>query len=197
MADTVVGHLLRPDQASPWRTRVLGAIAAARRAIEAVAEAGGLETFRTTLVGVVAQRSRGLVFHIGDGAALVFGEGEAMPELVAISAGETGEHVGETVFVTDDDWLEHVRVTPFRRASGCVLLTDGVTPFALLQGGDRPDWGFMRPVLTYLARHGGETAAKALELLLNREDAKRVSGDDKTLLWAWRATDCEWPDAPA
>jgi hypothetical protein len=127
------------------------------------------------------------LFHVGDGAAMAFGDhryGPAGRAVRALSPGETGEYAGETVFATDTGAVDKLRFFAFQRATELVLMTDGATPFAMARGGRAPARSFIEPVLAFLAQHDVGTGARALERLLERDDARRVSADDKTLLWA-------------
>ena len=189
IAELLVAALRWPVPLTGLRRRVGRALREAGETIARIAGSDGREALRSTALGVVARGGHGLLFHVGDGAGLAFGaaRGRGAPTLRAISPGETGEHAGETVFATDVGAERHLRFFGFSRAGGLVLMTDGTTPFALARGGRGPAAAFMAPVLAFLDRHDGPVAARALEHLLDRDDARRVSADDKTLLWAWRS----------
>ena len=103
---------------------------------------------------------------------------------VAISQPFNGEYANETVFVTMDDWREHLRFRGFVGAECLTLMTDGVTSFALQRFEDETDPEFIEPLLNYFDGCHDRSAAIALAKTLDRDDARKASGDDKTFLWA-------------
>jgi hypothetical protein len=145
-----------------------------------------LDDYACTLVGCVASSSGGCLFHIGDGFAIVQGAaGESV-----LSRPENGEYADETYFVTDENWRDHLRLTPLAAPGrGCVigLMSDGTAPFAV----DRARSGFFRPfidpVAAYLRNATAPNGDAALRNLLESPRASEISSDDKTLLLAFVA----------
>jgi hypothetical protein len=142
-----------------------------------------LHDFSCTLVGCVASSDGGVFFHIGDGFAI---KQDAAGDC-ALSPPENGEYADETYFVTDENWQDHLRLTPlpaFER--GCVLglMSDGTAPFAV----NRERSGFFRPFIDPIAAFLREATAPhgnaALKNLLESPRASEISVDDKTLLLA-------------
>ncbi|MEP9360397.1 PP2C family serine/threonine-protein phosphatase [Sphingomonas sp. KR3-1] len=176
----------RQDDAGWLEAQVCAAVAAARGALEALAldRGAALRDFHATLVGAVLSGGRALLFHIGDGAALAMrrGEGGAWAA-AAISPPENGEYGNETYFVTLSDWRERLRFTWVDGFDALLLMTDGVTPFALDRSHAAADSDFLAPLLTMLAGLPPDTGAKVLRNLLAREDVRAACDDDKTLLW--------------
>jgi hypothetical protein len=143
-----------------------------------------LDDYACTLVGCVASRGGGCLFHIGDGFAIVQG---AIGESV-LSRPENGEYADETYFVTDENWRDHLRLTPLGAPGrGCVigLMSDGTAPFAV----DRARSGFFRPfidpITAYLRAAATSNGNEALRNLLESPRASAISSDDKTLLLAF------------
>ena len=142
-----------------------------------------LHYFSCTLVGCVASPGGGCFFQIGDGFAIQ----QAANGDSALSHPENGEFADETYFVTDENWQEHLRLTPLPApAHGCVigLLSDGTAPFAV----NRTRSGFFRPFIDPIAAFLREATAphgnEALRNLLESPRACEISPDDKTLLLA-------------
>ena len=105
-----------------------------------------------------------------------------------LSRPENGEYADETYFVTDENWKDHLRLTPLAAPGrGCVigLMSDGTAPFAV----DRARSGFFRPFIDPVAAYLREAAApngnEALRNLLESPRAGEISSDDKTLLLAF------------
>ncbi len=142
-----------------------------------------LHDFSCTLVGCVASPAGGCFFQIGDGFAIQ----QAANGDSAVSLPENGEYADETYFVTDENWKDHLRLTPIPAPErGCVigLLSDGTAPFAV----NRARSGFFRPFIDPIAAFLREATAPngnaALRNLLESPRACEISPDDKTLLLA-------------
>jgi hypothetical protein len=145
-----------------------------------------LMSFHATLVGVVANSQGGVFFHIGDGAGLAMTSGNFGSYI--ISSPDNGEYPDETYFFTDHEWQKHLRVTSFGSEYDLIaLMTDGVTPFALAQGANGPHIPFLLPVSRYLASSTREAGETALADTLNQIAVRKITNDDKTLVWALRS----------
>lgn len=143
-----------------------------------------LQDFSCTLVGCAVSSEGGWLFHIGDGFAIQQGvDGDSV-----LSRPENGEYADETYFVTDENWKDHLRLTPLappERGSVIGLMSDGTAPFAV----NRERSGFFRPFIDPIAAflrdttmpHGNES----LRTLLESPRASEISTDDKTLLLAF------------
>ena len=143
-----------------------------------------LHDFSCTLVGCVASPRGGCFFQIGDGFAIQ----QAANGDSALSHPENGEYADETYFVTDDNWKDHLRLTPLPAPErGCVigLMSDGTAPFAV----NRARSGFFRPFIDPIAAFLRDATApngnEALRNLLQSPRACEISADDKTLLLAF------------
>ena len=147
--------------------------------------AGSLASFHATLVGVVANKQGGVFFHIGDGAGVAMASDDYRS--FVISGPENGEYPDETFFFTDPEWQRHLRMTSFGGEYDLiVLMTDGVTPFALAQGATGPHLPFFEPVSRHLATCTSEDGERALADTLGQIAIRRITSDDKTMVWAMR-----------
>jgi hypothetical protein len=179
------------DEAA-FRPRVERGIEAVRTRLteQANAEGAELRDFHATLVGVMADGTGGTFFHIGDGAAVAIDSSDTSRFLV--SQAENGEYANETYFFTQDDWRDHLRFAAIGNEFDMfALMTDGVTPVALGSGGRSPHPPFFDPVSKYLTACPDDVGHEALTELLDRETMRRITGDDKTLVWIKRTL----PDA--
>jgi hypothetical protein len=179
---------LETEGSARLETILRGAIETVRGGLADLAASGGLglRDYSCTLVGCVASPDGGCLFHIGDGYAIVQGAGGES----VLSQPENGEYADETYFVTDEDWREHLRLTPLAApGAGCMigLMSDGTAPFAV----DRARSGFFRPfidpVAAYLRDASAPDGNEALRNLLESPRAGEISSDDKTLLLAFVA----------
>ena len=162
------------------------AIEAARSRLAglAVSRQLALHDFSCTLVGCVVSAGGGCFFHIGDGFAIAQGAaGDSV-----LSPPENGEYADETYFVTDENWTNHLRLTPLpapERGSVIGLMSDGTAPFAV----NRARSGFFRPFIDPIAAFLREATTpngnEALRNLLESPRACEISTDDKTLLLAF------------
>jgi len=143
-----------------------------------------LHEFSCTLLGCVVSPGGGCFFHIGDGFAIQQGAaGDSV-----LSRPENGEYADETYFVTDENWKDHLRLTPLPAPEpGCMigLMSDGTAPFAV----NRARSGFFRPFIDPIAAFLREATApngnEALRNVLESPRACEISSDDKTLLLAF------------
>jgi hypothetical protein len=157
----------------------------ARLNILANKEDNSLADFHATLVGAVANSTGGIFFHIGDGAACATRSDDLTASVV--SPPENGEYANETYFATQNEWRDHLRTTAFDSKHDLItLMSDGVMPFALARGATGPYPPFFEPLSRFLSDHDRDEGERALLELLERDVIQRITGDDKTLLWALR-----------
>jgi hypothetical protein len=134
--------------------------------------------FSATVVGVVYHKNRGFFFHIGDGAGI------ALSHTCVISPPANGSFSCETYFYTMQNWRECLRFTPLKGAESLLLMTDGVTDFALSADMKCLKKGFVEPINTYLKAESNKgRALKALNNTLDTGPAKKLNLDDKTFVW--------------
>jgi hypothetical protein len=166
----------------------MNGIESVRSEILKIAVDHSMGDFHATLIGVIAGPSGGLFFHIGDGAACATDVETFSPSI--LSQPENGEYANETFFFTQPDWQQHIRLTPFGRQFDLLaLMSDGVTPFALASETAGPHKPFFDPLSRYLRSHTREEGESALAATLEKDAIRRITGDDKTLVWALRIRD--------
>ncbi len=172
------------SELTPWVKEGI-ALLRERLALTAARDQGTLEDYHATIVGTVAGPSGGIFFHIGDGAAVALAPtASAAPVL---SRPENGEFSETTFFLTQSQWEEHLRITTFGPEHDVLLMmTDGVTPFALTRDGAGPFAPFVEPLTKYLRENSRPEGEAALAATLSKEEVRRITGDDKTLVWAMR-----------
>jgi Protein phosphatase 2C len=196
LSDTVVAHLseqliasfdaketgLKETLVRQW---VEEAVEEAHARLGELSEGGPLADFDATLIGVVAGPQGGVFFHVGDGAALATCLDDLSSDVVSPPA--NGQYSNETYFATQEDWREHLRTTQFGPEFDVIaLMSDGVTPFALAGGAESGSVAFFEPLSRFLAEHDRETNELELVALLERDVIRRITEDDKTLVWALR-----------
>ncbi len=161
------------------------ALARERLSQRAAETNGSLGDFHATMVGTIVGLSGGVFFHIGDGAACAV-RADNLEDAV-VSLPENGEYANETFFVTEREWCDHLRLTSFGPAYDMIaLMSDGLTPFALTSGSPKPYRPFFEPLAKHLAAHTREDGERALIATLRKPEIRKITGDDKTLVWALR-----------
>lgn len=136
--------------------------------------------FSATIVGVVYHKNRGVFFHIGDGAGIAMHGNDKY----TISRPANGNFSCETYFYTMNNWEDCLRFTNIERADSLLLMTDGVTNFALSDDMCKLKNGFIEPINKYLKNETNKTRAlTALNNTLNTKQARKLNSDDKTFLW--------------
>jgi len=169
-----------------WPTRAIGA-ARERIAIEAQQCGRPLADYHCTAVGCIIGPSDGLIFHVGDGSAVAFSlaaSGELINPVVSEPA--NGEYANETFFITQERWKDYVRLKALSLSDVVLLMSDGVSGFAMEQGYRDPDMRFVGAIHSYLDDATPEEGGEALAATLDRADARIASSDDKTLVWIRR-----------
>ncbi|WP_253195680.1 PP2C family serine/threonine-protein phosphatase [Streptomyces sp. JHA26] len=151
--------------------------------------------FATTLTVVVA--AQGWLGHVsvGDGLVLLRTGGDGSPaahHLLPQPAGPS-EYANETVFVGSAAALGHVLVDCVRDPGidGVLLSTDGLTNVLVKRtpsGFPLPHDAFVGRLFERLARpdYDHDEEERWVTAFLGSDQVNRVTGDDKTLLWAIR-----------
>jgi hypothetical protein len=177
---------------TPWRDAVANAVTEARTqlAVNLANDGGDLSAFHATLVGVIAAPEGGILFHIGDGAAVAC---ETLGDWCrcVVSGPQNGEYANETAFFTLDRWRDNLRLKPFGPSELIVLMSDGSMPFVVAPDLAGLEQRFIEPVSHHLNQTDPATAAEDLVSALDAAPARAISKDDKTLLWARLKTDCD------
>ncbi|HVP96201.1 PP2C family serine/threonine-protein phosphatase [Methanoregula sp.] len=167
------------DDARAW-------IAASREAILIRAQDDGqrLKDYACTLIGSVLSEDHAIFFQIGDGC-IVTGNDDGYH---TVFWPEQGEYANTTFFVSDDDFLDHIRIDRRERPPGEIaLFTDGLQNLVLSFSTRTVHEGFFRPLFTVLRKNpekGGLDLTAQLHTLLTRDDVTARSDDDKTLILA-------------
>lgn len=169
-----------------YRACIVEAIQSSRNAIfeAAASEACDVSDLSCTVVGAVLHKAGGCIFHIGDGVgSAILEDGSSLT-----SHPENGEYANETYFVTQDNWQDHLRLTPFSGlAKLLVLMSDGAMPFAFSKAGlFQP---FIGPVVSYLKNKTETEGGESLHATMADERTWKITQDDKSLLIAINVSD--------
>ena len=178
-----------------WVTdAVIEEIVRLRKVLREKAGSDNISDFHCTLVAALLGPSGGFTIHLGDGA--VFG-GIAnstdesrinLSDEYFVSEPENGEFANETVFLTERDWIKHLRIQPLFKAGWLILGTDGGMALAMVEE-KAPKVGFVVPVLRgVISSSDSEARNDSLEKILSDRLADRLTNDDKTLVIAARST---------
>lgn len=165
--------------------RILGWLGEARDSIRLEAQASGV-TVRdlacTLLLSVLGEQSA-LFVQIGDGA-IVVADGDSFG---LVFWPESGEYEGETDFLSDDAFADHIR---FERRAGRIdevaMLSDGLQRLALDYAARRPHGPFFAPMFQHLRTHDPESLRGDLLRFLSSPRVNQRTDDDKTLILASR-----------
>lgn len=174
---------------------VIERILEARHSLRAKADSDDISKYHCTLVACLLGPSGGFAIHIGDGA--IFGgraghgpiSGEAeLNDNFFISAPDNGEYSNETYFVTEGNWIKNLRITPMPRLDWIYACTDGGTALSMVSDKE-PKEGFIVPVLKEVLNKSNtaDRNATLVDILANPQ-ADKVTGDDKTIAIACRAS---------
>ena len=172
---------------------VIEKILEVRKRLRLKAASEDIRDFNCTLVACLQGASGGFSIHIGDGA--IFGgrrlssdspEHSLAPERFFISPPENGEYANETYFITEGDWVKHLRIMPMPPLDWVFACTDGGTALSLVSDKE-PKEKFILPVLQeILKKETYEERNITLSKILSDPQADKVTGDDKTIVIACR-----------
>jgi hypothetical protein len=186
-----VGDLLGRAGGSREKRYSAVLLQAFRSAHRAVAQAAALEgatsrDLATTLLVMVVGPDCAAAGQIGDGAIVYAGQdpGCAMRATTPLQR----EHVNETEFLTQANFLDCVRVGFLDgRVEQLALLTDGLEPLAITYRTQAPLPGFFRGLFEFMKQSTpAAIREQAVERLLRAPYLAERSDDDKTLLLAAR-----------
>jgi hypothetical protein len=164
-----------------------------REELSLLAGGDNLKDFHCTLLAVLIGAQGGFSIHLGDGA-IIGGRtaGIKVPEdlftenNIYISPPENGEYSNETFFITEGNWVKHLRITPLPSLDWVFLGTDGATALAM-DGDIIPRDKFIIPVIKNVFYFDSENLRNsALEKILSDTKASKITGDDKTIVLAIR-----------
>lgn len=141
--------------------------------------------FAATLIAVIASEAETLILHIGDGAAVLFVDGEWK----APSWPENGEYASTTFFVTDDP-VARLRITRAPAAAAVAVFTDGIERLALDFTAGRPHRpffdGIIRPIRDADGNGRSRPLCESLARYLDSAAINERTDDDKSLVLACR-----------
>lgn len=165
-----------------------GAVAAARRRLEAVAAGAAscavapLADLATTLTVAVVSDRDVAVAQVGDGA-VVLQHGTSLSVAVAPPR---SEYVNETRFVTSATWAADQRTFTGSAdgLDGIAVLTDGLQLLAFDMTTFAPHGPFFDPLFAFGA--AGDASPRELVAFLDSERVNARTDDDKTLVVAVR-----------
>lgn len=138
--------------------------------------------YAATIVAALVSERGGFVIHIGDGIASSLRahskNGENQLKVIAQSDPENGEYINQTFYLTEPNWIHHVRITALTGVECLVLCTDGAQ--TLFYEGNKPyQKAFASLFRTLLDEpSNGDSFLKAA---LSNPDADARSSDDKTI----------------
>jgi hypothetical protein len=164
---------------------VRGWVTAAREAISAEAQERGkrLREYSCTILGAAAGNGRALFFQIGDGA-IVIGNNDAFE---AVFWPEQGEYANTTFFITDEQYLDRLRICPSDTPEEIALFTDGLQNLVLSFSQKKAHSGFFKPLFSALLNSPLDESgafSHQLKSFLSRDDISIRSDDDRTLVLA-------------
>ena len=157
------------------------------------AKSDDIKSFHCTLVAALVGPEGGFSIHIGDGC--IFGgqfnndsqRGEVeLNSNFVMSKPENGEYTNETFFITEGNWIKHLRVTPLPRLDWVVACTDGGAALILEKEIEvKPK--FLVPFFQELIS-AKFTKNNYISEVLSDPKANALTTDDKTIFVAMRSS---------
>jgi hypothetical protein len=170
------------DDVRTWVTAAREAIAA-----DAQEQEKRLREYACTVLGAAAGNGRALFFQIGDGA-IVTGHKDAFE---AVFWPDQGEYANTTFFITDEQYLDRLRIVSSDTPEEIALFTDGLQNLVLSFSQKKAHAGFFVPLFSALQNSPGDGSgffSDQLKSFLSRDDISMRSDDDRTLVLAMHTT---------
>jgi hypothetical protein len=177
---------------------VIDCVLRVREKLRKYAQSDDIRKYHCTLVAALIGRSGGFSIHIGDGAIL--GGSFSKPSITGaielntnfvISMPENGEYSNETFFITEGNWVKHLRITPLPALDWLIACTDGGASLVL----DHENFvkpNFLAPFIEAQVNKGFKDS-QYVEDILNDPKANKLTTDDKTLVLAVRSEIIDLP----
>jgi serine/threonine protein phosphatase PrpC len=142
-----------------------------------------LSDYSATIVAAIISGDGGFFLHLGDGISTALSlEGKPCTgniRLVTQSDPENGEYANQTYYVTEPDWVRHIRITPIAQADCLILCSDGAQD--LFYEGNRAHGPALIPLLKKVAATSPGPSRFLYETISSSEAESR-SSDDKTIV---------------
>jgi hypothetical protein len=166
-----------------------------RSSLRDLAGSDSLKDYHCTLVAVLIGPSGGFSIHLGDGGILgasvdcINGKAIDLSASYFESKPENGEYANETFFVTETDWIKHIRIEPLPPAAWIILGTDGGMALTTAIDGT-PKSGFIKPLIQIALsqKFNTDNISEEIKKLVSDPQADRLTNDDKTLVIAVNAS---------
>ena len=170
---------------------IIDCVVRVREQLRLKAKSDDIRKYHCTLVAALLGRSGGFLVHIGDGAILggIFEKLHPNADIelnsgFTISLPENGEYSNETFFVTEGNWVKHLRITPLPTLDWLVVCTDGGASL-LLDNKNNVKPNFLAPFIEEQA-NANFADKKYVETILSDPKANKLTTDDKTIVVAVR-----------
>jgi len=171
---------------------VINCVLNVRDKIRQHAKSDNIKQYHSTLVAALLGPSGGFSIHIGDGAILGGSFKKSSPqnnfELNSnyfISLPENGEYSNETYFITEGNWIKHLRISPLPKLDWIIACTDGGAAL-LLDNENQVKPSFLVPFLEPQV-NCNFTDVDFTEKILSDSKANKLTTDDKTIVTVVRA----------
>lgn len=159
-------------------------LAAAREALEKLAEGTGLHQLATTLLLAIVSQAWLATAQVGDGGIVAEFD---LENLRVLTVAGSSEYLNETHFITSADYLKHAHysIVPAGSLTSIALFSDGIQPLALRYADNSAHRPFFKPLFDF-AFSLASTQAELEEFLSSKRVCDQTD-DDKTLLLAVRS----------
>jgi hypothetical protein len=170
---------------------VINCITEVRNELRLEAGSDNIRKYHCTLVAALIGKSGGFSIHIGDGA-LFGGNFEKnnngshieLNKNFIKSNPENGEYANETFFITEGNWIKHLRILPLPPLDWMVVCTDGGASL-LLDNDNEVKPNFLAPFVEAQINDKFQNKNYITEILSDPK-ANKLTADDKTIVLAIR-----------
>lgn len=183
-----IGNELNSRAAGAWiNDEIISAIVNIRSKLRKISQNDDLSDYHTTIVGALIGPHGGLSLHIGDGIIIggktrLDDEGRLiLNDKFYYSEPENGEYANETFFITEKDWIKHLRIRTFPRLDWLIVASDGGGSF-LQSNSITFKSDIIEDIFNRLSFSEVKNSFFVLDGLMSDPIYEDLTSDDKTIL---------------
>lgn len=186
-----LGQELEKNKPGAWiNDKIIEYVIEVRSGLRELSKSDDISDYHTTLAALLLGPIGGISVHIGDGV-IIAGVAKNTKEDrvwntsdIYISHPENGEYSNETYFITESNWIKHIRIMPMPFVNWAVIGSDGGAEFIYSNRNKQPIKRALELLLNGIANadtNSIQPLSDSTAKLLTDEKFADLTADDKSL----------------